>query len=947
MSSDVEHYIRQNVPWAKVPAIVKSQMANSVHEWEKAVLNYSIRNQLRWRSNIVRQVVKNEKKYYEEIVRYSLQNLMLYPYHLADILVKGLRITPFGFYSTMMFELMNSEKSYDSLPNFTAVDCLRLLGIGRNQYIDMMNQSKSKGWKWGKLGSKFKKAQIKELLPSKPVNVNIEYWWTATVGYVTEDDIARCSTLEHQIIDLLIDNGPTPCYRLNKKKLCELYSKGLVYLNVPIEDNDKISVPPLEGFVMNRVLGDYFEKLLYKIFVSMDEQSTVAELANILQIDLQLVKDAVSMYCRLGFAKKKTHGLQNMSSKSGKGTPGSTTAAGSTDVLDAIESGESSCSNSVSTSTNSICGSDVDDNIAFAGDARRQCDMESVHRSWLSQISLLQTNPSASPPKPKAEQGVDNMVKGLVDMEGKSQKRIAFMFDSTLTAYLMMGNLSPGLKNHAVTMFEVGKLPDESMDSFLTELGKVDVEAEGEAQTYFDHAVTLRDTLLFFRNTEGIFPGLNGDIGTSKQPIDLIRFESLNSLDSATCSRVLNKNYQALISMAPLSNEVKSISSCLPFHIGPPLSEANSAWFKLWLYCATGSGPASVLLSMGHRIKKLPKVFRGAEKLLMTTWHHDSTAINCHSMLSTVNEALCQSPVLIQEYTFCSQEPEMIHVPFPFDDEVDLIPENGTIQNFTEENMYCHPVVRKLRNLLHLQHSFGYITMMKRECLSNVGDDWNSNDGSKEWVLFNVSFGMPLFSKTMNKKICQRIQKFKIFETKNLQKHVSFTRKLSLELLDFIMVFQDIHVDSSVVNSSKRSIFNLVYNGDVCDSFNILHPDPVAELRIQASDLKKSADNLAASRGSSRESMLADTSRASEGGEVGKAQNSIKKNSKTKSTSTSYFMATLSKFVAHPTVNLIFEGSDLKVYSEYDYDYCNVGREDPVRSLNSSDCYNDAGFYCR
>jgi len=30
-----------------------------------------------------------------------------------------------------------------------------------------------------------------------------------------------------------------------------------------------------------------------------------------------------------------------------------------------------------------------------------------------------------------------------------------------------------GLKNHAVTMFEVGKLSDETMDSFLGELDKV------------------------------------------------------------------------------------------------------------------------------------------------------------------------------------------------------------------------------------------------------------------------------------------------------------------------------------------------------------------------------------------------------------------------------------------------------------------------------------------
>ena len=50
-----------------------------------------------------------------------------------------------------------------------------------------------------------------------------------------------------------------------------------MYLEVPIDDGDHISVPPLEGFVMNRVLGDYFETLLYKIFVSVDEKTSVGE----------------------------------------------------------------------------------------------------------------------------------------------------------------------------------------------------------------------------------------------------------------------------------------------------------------------------------------------------------------------------------------------------------------------------------------------------------------------------------------------------------------------------------------------------------------------------------------------------------------------------------------------------------------------------------------------
>ena len=57
---------------------------------------------------------------------------------------------------------------------------------------------------------------------------------------------------------------------------------------------------------MNRVQGDYFETLLYKIFVSIDENTSVQELSTVLQIDLAMVQDAVSVYCRLGFAIKKT-----------------------------------------------------------------------------------------------------------------------------------------------------------------------------------------------------------------------------------------------------------------------------------------------------------------------------------------------------------------------------------------------------------------------------------------------------------------------------------------------------------------------------------------------------------------------------------------------------------------------------------------------------------------
>ena len=73
----------------------------------------------------------------------------------------------------------------------------------------------------------------------------------------------------------------------------ELYNRGLIYFNIPIASTDLIVVPPLQGFVMNRVQGDYFETLLYKIFVSIDEHTHMEELASVLQVDLDLVKVGV------------------------------------------------------------------------------------------------------------------------------------------------------------------------------------------------------------------------------------------------------------------------------------------------------------------------------------------------------------------------------------------------------------------------------------------------------------------------------------------------------------------------------------------------------------------------------------------------------------------------------------------------------------------------------
>ena len=66
---------------------------------------------------------------------------------------------------------------------------------------------------------------------------------------------------------------------------------------------------------------------------------------------------------------------------------------------------------------------------------------------------------------------------------------------------------------------------------------------------YFAHALTLRETVLFLRQNSALKCSSSAageeEEGSSDMclGLDLIRCESLQSLDPSTASRLLNKNY--------------------------------------------------------------------------------------------------------------------------------------------------------------------------------------------------------------------------------------------------------------------------------------------------------------------------------------------------------------------------------------------------------------------
>ncbi|KAG4383183.1 hypothetical protein GLYMA_13G027300v4 [Glycine max] len=807
------------------------------------IIESCIKKRLQWNSCYARKVCK-ESEYYEEMMRYLRKNLALFPYHLAEYICRVMRVSPFRYYCDMIFEVMRNEQPYDSIPNFSAADVLRLTGIGRNEFIDIMNKCRSKKIMW-----KLNKSIAKELLPTQPVDFPIEPWWGVCLVNFTLEEFKKLSEEEMAMIDKVCKEEANSFILFDPDVVKGLYSRGLIYFDVPVYPDDRFKVSRLEGFVSNREQSyeDPIEELLYAVFVVSNENASVAELAATLQADLSQLQAAASFVCRLGWATKVIDPASILQDTNIPGSPKSAV-------------------------------NDEDASIA--------------------------------------SHGFDNM---LIDNDNNQSDaygphschtRVAFIVDANITSYLMMGSVSPGLKSHAVTLYEAGKLGHASITDLCKDLSTLEgAKFEGELQEFANHAFSLRCVLECLQSggvasdakvgedkmdlatvsndefssliseislteksgesgiteagmnsydilssdleksveapasTESAPSNMVGgtrsiplegddshvqeanedgnlqndeklmveesDVGTEmlkrkkKYRVNILRCESLASLAPATVDRLFVRDYDVVVSIVPLPHSSVLPGSTGLVHFGPPSYSFMTPWMKLVLYSTVASGPLSVVLMKGQCLRLLPAPLAGCEKALIWSWDgsavgglggkHEGNLVKGSILLHCLNSLLKHSAVLVQPLSrFDLDESGKVitmDIPLPLKNSDGSNTYVGKDLGLCEgESSKLNSLLTDLANKMELW-TVGYIRLLK---LYNgrESNQFSPEEEKYEWVPLSVEFGMPLFSPKLCNDICQRVVSSELLQSGSFEKHHHAMQSLRKNLRDICAEYQ-------------------------------------------------------------------------------------------------------------------------------------------------------------
>ncbi|WCJ24791.1 Protein FAM91A1 [Euphorbia peplus] len=837
--------IKEECQWENLPKRLQATLTTK-DEWHRRIVEHCIKKRLQWNTSFARKVCR-EGEYYEDMMRYLRKNLALFPYHLSEYVCRVMRVSPFRYYCDMIFEVMKNEQPYDSIPNFSAADALRVTGIGRNEFIDIMNKCRSKKFMW-----KLNKSIAKELLPIQPVEFAIEPWWGVCLVNFTLEEFKKLSEEEMATIDKVCKEEANAYILFDSDIVKGLYRRGLIFFDVPVYPDDRFKVCRLEGFVSNRDQSyeDPIEELLYAVFVVSSENATVAELATTLQADLSQLQAAASFACRLGWAVKLID-------------PGSVLQETKIAAGIALTDEEDASRGSISS-------------ISTDGDATQYGDIS----------------------------GMDN--KG----PRSGYVRVAFIVDANITSYLMMGSVSPGLKSHAVTLYEAGKLGHASIADLCKDLSTLEgTKFEGELQEFANHAFSLRcvlecllsggiaadakfeevcnkmgtlelsnnvtdsiadiplteklgnsdsheteEDIRYSMNSETpqsdsdsvefvsessageksvvlseerssvseisksdlnvqdgekvvLIEGSDNIVGTlrkiRKYHVDILRCESLAALAPETLERLFLRDFNIVVSIIPLPHSAILPGSKGPIHFGPPCHSSLTPWMKLVLYSTVSCGPLSVVLMKGQCLRLLPAPLAGCEKALIWSWDgstigglggkFEGNLVKGGVLLHCLNSLLKHSAVLVQPLSKFDLDESgrivTISIPLP------LNTSEGSIASLEKEfglseveSLRLNSLLNQLSRKMGLS-TIGYVRMLKL-FIERESDQFVPDDQKYEWIPLSVEFGMPLFSPILCKKICQRVVSSELLQSESFTGHHDAMQGLRKRLRDICAEYQ-------------------------------------------------------------------------------------------------------------------------------------------------------------
>ncbi|CBH09161.1 hypothetical protein, conserved [Trypanosoma brucei gambiense DAL972] len=737
-TAELHQALGAGVSYAELCFALQQRMSVAEYQ-EQAVLFGAMRYwSYRRLPNFVREDV-SEEKYYVSMVQHLKARLQLFPYPHVEAVVRYTHETPLVYYTVMIAELLKKERSYDTLPNFTAVDVLNCIGIGRNEYLELTREVRSKvrwhvnrGFVKDHLPARLlstmeltpfcrvlpvdgsaeprKKSELTkgellmhnhllqcykgqdskdssgETIVKNPENIRFKNGGSGGPEVKkVEGDFGRmgsqCGAVSaasassprtplgvppsaHSSASVAADGTPivpSPksaddaadiahrcCYacELSRVELLGLYHKGLVCTILDVSIEDQIVVPPLEHFVMNRTSDDPIEVLLYKVLGTIDDRTSLRQLAKLLVLEEEDLCLAVQMCIRLRLAQPRTNRIPKDFEPFVERVHTSWS-----ELVQPFLTEESSSPVAETESTDGfgvIVGDDI--NSGALADSL-------VESSWQPSIDTegldIAVHFDGDCIKNSSnEVNVQSIISNACGAEGQPAKRLVLLYDTSLLGFLMMTNLStdPSFRQHVVTLFEMGKLSDETMGGFIEKLEQVQgARAEcglfGEAAQYVQNVLSLREVVKKLRQVVG---------PEGEQGLDMLKVESVNEQDPTTRYSLLARNYWAYFVASPVA-QAPLIDVSIKGVYGSSVSLMPSPWMMLFLYEKVHMGPPSVLLPVGLPLFAWPPALQDSRKRCVAKLRLQPFMVNAEvtyaevaTSLILANEMTATAPLFVQ-----------------------------------------------------------------------------------------------------------------------------------------------------------------------------------------------------------------------------------------------------------------------------------------------------------